>query len=150
MRELYEADFHKPDIFGEADKYELTRGACFVARRLEVVAVAVLLWISWCVLGAKGFFFFSSFFFLDAHGLLQVQVGRRLASFVCTSTISYLVSANTISDVCAWQAWHVSVAGTKKVKEKKAQVDTSYIVGEILFLNVNFIFITWVSVIKCV
>ena len=39
----------------EAGEYELTRETCFVARRLEVVAVARLLWISWCVLGAAGF-----------------------------------------------------------------------------------------------
>ena len=32
----------------EAGKYGLTRRTCFVARRLEVVAVAGLLWISWC------------------------------------------------------------------------------------------------------
>ena len=41
----------------EADEYWLTRGTCFVARRLEVVAVAGLLWISWCVLGGADFFF---------------------------------------------------------------------------------------------
>ena len=39
----------------EAGEYELTRGKCFVARHLEVVAVAGLLRISWCVLGAVGF-----------------------------------------------------------------------------------------------
>ena len=58
----------------EAGEYGLTRGTCFVARRLEVVAVARLLWISWCVLGSAGFrgeggrFFSSS----NVHGLLQV------------------------------------------------------------------------------
>ena len=41
----------------EADEYELTRGTCFVASRLELVAVAGLLWISCCVLGAAGFTF---------------------------------------------------------------------------------------------
>ena len=41
----------------EAGKYGLTRGMCFVARRLEVVAVAGLLWISWCGLGGAGFIF---------------------------------------------------------------------------------------------
>ena len=58
----------------EAGKYGLTRGTCFVARRLEVVAVAGLLWISWCVLGGADFpvFFFSIFFSSNAHGLLQV------------------------------------------------------------------------------
>ena len=37
----------------------LTRGTCFVASRLELVAVAGLLWISWCVLGGADFSFFS-------------------------------------------------------------------------------------------
>ena len=46
----------------EASEYGLTRGTCFVARRLEVGAVSGLLWISWwCVLGAAGFFFFRFF-----------------------------------------------------------------------------------------
>ena len=43
----------------EVGEYGLTRGTCFVARRLEVVAVAVtgLLWISCCVLGGARFIF---------------------------------------------------------------------------------------------
>ena len=59
-----------------ADEYGLTRGTCSVARRLELVAVAELLWISWCVSGAVDFFVF--FFVLvfrfssNTHGLLQV------------------------------------------------------------------------------
>ena len=58
----------------DAGEYGLTRGTCFVALRLEVVAVAALLWISWCVLGGADFlvFFFSIFFSSNAHGLLQV------------------------------------------------------------------------------
>ena len=64
----------------EAGEYGLTRGRCVLARRPEVVAVAGLLWISWCVLvGAEffgGFFpcFFPRFFFFErnTHGLLQV------------------------------------------------------------------------------
>ena len=48
----------------EVADYGLTRGTCFVARRLEMVAVAGLLWISWCVLGGPGFFVFCVFFFL--------------------------------------------------------------------------------------
>ena len=61
----------------EAGGYGLTRGAYFVARRLEVVAVAGLLWIPWCVLG-EGYYFvlFFRLFLLrrtsNAHGLLQV------------------------------------------------------------------------------
>ena len=53
----------------------LTRGTCFVARGLKVVAVAGLLWISWCALGAAGFRVFFRFFFVffssNARGLLQ-------------------------------------------------------------------------------
>ena len=59
----------------KAGEYGLTRETCFVARRLEVVAVAGLLWISWCVLGAAGLrvVFFDFFLFSpNAHGLLQV------------------------------------------------------------------------------
>ena len=53
----------------EAGEYGLTRGTCFVASRLEVVAVAGLLWISWCVLGGADFFvfFFSDFYFFFEH-----------------------------------------------------------------------------------
>ena len=39
----------------EVGEYELTRGTCFVASRLKVLAVAGLLWISWFVLGGEGF-----------------------------------------------------------------------------------------------
>ena len=58
----------------EAGECGLARGTCFAARRLEVVAVAGLLWISWCVLGAADFFefFFTDFFSSNARGLLQV------------------------------------------------------------------------------
>ena len=37
----------------EAGEYGLTRGTCFVAHRLEVVAVAGLLCMQWCVLGGS-------------------------------------------------------------------------------------------------
>ena len=53
----------------EACEYGLTRGTCFLARRLEVVAIAGLLWISWCILGGADFFvfFYFRFFFLRTH-----------------------------------------------------------------------------------
>ena len=54
----------------EAGEFGLTHGKRFVARRLEMVAVARLLSISWCVLGAADFFVI--FFPSNAHGLLQV------------------------------------------------------------------------------
>ena len=46
----------------EAGECGLMRGTCFVARRLELVAVAGLLFISWCVLGAVHFFVFFFLF----------------------------------------------------------------------------------------
>ena len=53
----------------EVGEYVLMRGTCFVARRLGVVAVVGLLWISWCVLGGVDFllFLFFSIFFLRTH-----------------------------------------------------------------------------------
>ena len=59
----------------EVGEYGLTRGTCFVASRLEVVEVAELLWVSWCVLGVVQFFvhcFFCFFSSPNPHGLLQV------------------------------------------------------------------------------
>ena len=56
----------------DAGEYGPTRGTCFVAGRLELVAVAGLLWISWCALGAARFrVFFFVFFSSNAQGLLQ-------------------------------------------------------------------------------
>ena len=53
----------------EAGEYGLTRGTDFVAVCLEVIAVAGLMSISWCVFGGAGFFraFFFDFFFLQTH-----------------------------------------------------------------------------------
>ena len=58
----------------DAGEYGLTRGTCYIASRLEVVAVAGLLWISLCVLGGADSFvlFLFDFFSLNANGLLQV------------------------------------------------------------------------------
>ena len=56
----------------EAGGYGLTRGTCFVARRVEMVAGAELPWISWCVLGAAEFRALFRFFSSNAHGLLHI------------------------------------------------------------------------------
>ena len=72
-----------PGSMEEACKYGLMRGTCFVARRLEIVAVAGVLWISWCVLSVVGYHvIFPRFFASNAHGLLQVR--SRLALFTST------------------------------------------------------------------
>ena len=72
----------------EAGKYGLTRGTRFVGRRLEVVAVAGLLWISWCVLGAAGFFrvFFFVFFVLRTHTACCKYEAASCLIYLSTST----------------------------------------------------------------
>ena len=69
----------------EAGEYGLTRGTCFVAHRLEVVAVAGYLWISWCVLGAAGFiacFFFLVFFSFERT---RPSASMRPLHLICLS-----------------------------------------------------------------
>ena len=53
----------------EASEYGLTRGTWFFARRLEVVAVAGLMWVSWCVFDGAGFFscFSGNHIFIFVH-----------------------------------------------------------------------------------
>ena len=58
----------------EAEEYGLTREKCFLAGRLDLDAVAGLLWLSCGVLlVGRDFprFFFDFFFSSNAHGLLQ-------------------------------------------------------------------------------
>ena len=63
----------------EPGEYGLTHRTCFVARRLEVVAVAELLWISWCVLGAARFRIFHDFSFSNSNDpwLRDTQSSQR-------------------------------------------------------------------------
>ena len=68
--------FKNPETM-EAGEYGLTRGTCFFARRLEVVAVAGLLRLSWCVLGGVDFscfFLFSTFFVFERTRPTVLQV----------------------------------------------------------------------------
>ena len=55
----------------------------FVARRLEVVAVAGLLWISWCVLSVVGFRFHFRFLYFER--IQHTAVRGHLAS--CNSLL---------------------------------------------------------------
>ena len=67
----------------EAVERELTRGTCLAVRCLDVVAVAGLLWISWCVLGAAGFRVFSFVFFLER---IRPAPSMRPPCFIYLST----------------------------------------------------------------
>ena len=53
----------------EAGQYGLTRVTCFLACRLELDAVAGMLWLSWCVPGGADFFpvFFHEFAFSNSY-----------------------------------------------------------------------------------
>ena len=61
----------------EAGEYGLTRGTCFVGRRLELVTVAGLLWLSWRLLGRVEFFvLFFRYFVLRTHtAFCKYEVG---------------------------------------------------------------------------
>ena len=75
----------------ESGDYGLTRGTRSIACRLELHAVAGLLWISWCVLGGADFsvFFFFDFFFFER---------TRPAASMRPPCIIYL-STSTFDDV---------------------------------------------------
>ena len=65
LRELYEADFHKPGIYGIGQVWANAWDA-FRRALSRVVAVAGLMWVSCCVFGGADFFvlfFFPDFFF---------------------------------------------------------------------------------------
>ena len=73
----------------EAGECGRTLGTCFIARRLEVVAVAGLLLILWCVLGEAGFFrVFSSIFFL-------VRTDTACCKYEAASGLIYLSTSNS-------------------------------------------------------
>ena len=63
----------------ETREYGLTRETRFVARRLEVVAVAGLLRISWCVLCTAGFI--SCFFFVFYSNFQRTRPAASMGPF---------------------------------------------------------------------
>ena len=82
----------------EAGEYRLTRGTGFVARHLEVVAVAGLLWISWCVLSAAGFrVFFSFVVFVCSFERTQSAASMRPPRLIYLSPNLIYLSTNTSS-----------------------------------------------------
>ena len=83
----------------EAGEYGLTRGTCFLACRLELDAVAGLLWISWCVLGGAIFFvfiFFPIFFFFER---------TWPAASMRPPCLIYLSTSNTVEQYTQTAAW---------------------------------------------
>ena len=87
----------------EAGEYGLTRGTCCVARSLELVAVAGLLWISWCALGGAGFF--SHVFLLRTHTAYCTHEAASCLTYLSTSTgvrtgCHYLISLSVCVRVC--------------------------------------------------
>ena len=68
----------------EVGGYGLTRGTFFFARRLEVVAFAGLLRLSWCVVGGGGFCrVFSGFFFRMHTACCECEAALRRLPLYC-------------------------------------------------------------------
>ena len=90
----------------EAGEHGQTRGTWFFARRLEVVAVAGLMWVSWCVFGGVDFScFFSTCFFLRTHtACCKYQAASCLIYLsICTGVRTgchYLISLSVCVRVC--------------------------------------------------
>ena len=65
LRELYEADFHKPGIYGSGRVWANAWNAFRRALSRDGRGRS-LMWVSWCVFGGAGFFrvFFPTFFLL--------------------------------------------------------------------------------------
>ena len=73
----------------ESGEYGLTRGTCFLARRLELDAVAELLWISSCVLGGVDFFvrvFFPDFALIRTHTACAASMTSPCLIYLSTSS----------------------------------------------------------------
>ena len=79
----------------EPGEHGPTRGTCSITCRLEVVAVAGLMWVSWCVLGGAGFFrdfFFSPFFFLRTHTAYCKYEATSCLVYISTSDARQIIS----------------------------------------------------------
>ena len=70
----------------EAGEYGLTRGTCFIARRLELVVVAGLLWIWWCVLGGAELLLLLFFYFSSSNAVSRPAVSMTAPSLIHLST----------------------------------------------------------------
>ena len=85
----------------KVDEYGLTRGMCFVAHRLEEVAVAGLLWIPWCIWMRRNFVFFFGFFFERT----RPATSMRPPCLIYPSTSS-MVFVNEIYDMVVYTQFH--------------------------------------------
>ena len=91
----------------EVGEYGLTHGICFVALRHEVVVVAGLLWITWCVFGGADFlcFIFSIcfFFFERTRPAASMRPPCRVYRFTSTGVRTgyrYLISLSVCLCMC--------------------------------------------------
>ena len=75
----------------EAGEHALTREARFVAVCLEVVAVAGLMWVSWCVWGTADFFMF---FYLILFFSSNFERTRPAESMMKAPCLIYLSTSN--------------------------------------------------------
>ena len=123
-----------------AGEYGLTRGMCFVARRLEVVAVAGLLWTSWCVQGGADFFFlcvcvFSIFFSSNARPAASMRPPCLI--YLSTSTlaiVSMVAGASRFQKggaVAPWRMGYTIVHAGPRPDGSFSRQDASFNLGKI-------------------
>ena len=101
----------------EAGGYGLARGTCCVARRLDLVAVAGLMWISWYVLGAAGFF--SHFFVLRRrHTACCTYEATSCLIYLSTSIIGGCYITPNLS--CLWWLYSQDIIKSQRQSDTTA------------------------------
>ena len=108
----------------EAGEYGLTRGTCFVAHRLEVVAVAGLMWISWCVLGGANLLvsFFSILLFFERT---RHTASMRPPCLIYLSTIKEAIEARGAHTCSRPYAFEEKIKSEKKERNKSRRTQNT-------------------------
>ena len=95
----------------EAGELGLTRGNCFVARRRELAAVAVLLCFSWRISSSAGYIHTRHIFVFvpaNAHGLPLRHVSGSLASLTSLPVMRPLFAYHTVPNMSnTWMMLHL-------------------------------------------
>ena len=90
----------------EAGEYCLTRVTCFLACRLELDAVAGLVWVSWCVLGGgSGFFCVCVCFFFRFFSFERTRPAASMKPLLAsmTSLLVYTILRSSLNSSSRYQ-----------------------------------------------
>ena len=103
----------------QAVQYGLTRVTCFLACRLELDAVAGLLWLSWCVLGGADFFPCFSHEFAFSNSNIQISQ-RRLGEGAPTASQS---ARRELAPTYTYQAYRLVCSHLRNTSSMASSVD---------------------------